>query len=103
MKLRVIPFKNNVSSNEGSHTLLKSALFIETLDPANGPNSGNAGKTECNSNQHKCNALDYSTAKCIPRSWMCDSDVDCEDGSDEAECEKTSCNSSDPQSDPQFR
>ena len=44
------------------------------------------------------------SAKCIPISWKCDSDVDCEDGSDEAECEKASCNTTAGSStDAQFR
>ena len=29
-----------------------------------------------------------TSGRCIPQSWMCDRDIDCEDFSDEAECSK---------------
>ena len=39
-------------------------------------------ETNCYASQFQCR----STKKCIPKSWRCDNEVDCEDGSDETEC-----------------
>jgi len=37
------------------------------------------------SNLHRCR----TNGRCIPKSWLCDKTVECEDGSDERYCGKS--------------
>lgn len=43
-----------------------------------------AGPAVCTSSQWQCRNM-----HCIPAGWMCDGDVDCQDGSDEHNCTGT--------------
>ena len=52
---------------------------------------GGDGTQECRAGQFRCDIYD-GTAKCIPDTWRCDSDVDCVDGSDEKDCATSTCN-----------
>lgn len=37
---------------------------------------------ECTEHQFRCER----SSRCVPKSWLCDGDSDCEDGSDEKNC-----------------
>jgi len=70
--------------------------------PANSADAGDVTADdviECSDQQFKCKVSTSSGHHCIPKSWRCDSDMDCADGSDEKDCQFTSCNSSAPDSD----
>jgi len=43
--------------------------------------------SNCSSDQFVCS----QTMKCIPKTWLCDKQDDCGDGSDEANCQKKKC------------
>ena len=51
-----------------------------------GPRSHSRSSTQkpCNSGQFTC-----SNGICIPESWVCDNEIDCDSGADEAECDVT--------------
>lgn len=46
----------------------------------------NPNKNNCDSSEFRC-----SDGQCIYSNWKCDGDKDCNDGSDEVNCEKTTC------------
>merc|ERR1712055_465665 len=55
---------------------------------------GEASKNDsvvCNSNELECN-LERGVMGCIPKSWICDGEEDCEDAKDEEDCD-SDCNS----------
>uniref|UniRef100_A0A914DFL6 Uncharacterized protein n=1 Tax=Acrobeloides nanus TaxID=290746 RepID=A0A914DFL6_9BILA len=57
-------------------------VFIEAgVNPK--PNNPSPIQQACPNNMFKC-----KSGRCIPQSWKCDGDSDCDDGSDEDECSK---------------
>merc|ERR1711990_1122626 len=52
---------------------------------------GEVDSVVCNSNELKCN-LERGKMGCIPKSWICDGEEDCEDAKDEEDCD-SDCNS----------
>ena len=47
-----------------------------------------AEEPSCEPDQHSCPNQEHP---CIPRRWLCDGDRDCQDGSDEDNCEHHTC------------
>lgn len=67
--------------------MISSALALITRNPV--ARAGQQNDNPCSQNMFLCN----STQRCIPRSWLCDQEVDCQDGEDEKNCDnaQTQC------------
>lgn len=65
------------------HIGLKLAVYI--VGP--GCNSSTSVQNTCAVGEKACT----SRHQCIPEIWWCDSNLDCEDGSDESACSNVTC------------
>ena len=85
---------NHGQTNTQTHThtdkQTRSSQYFEPISGRRGNKSRcvisvsilRCGCTACHEDQFRCN----STALCIPTSWICDGEDDCEDSSDESNC-----------------
>lgn len=64
-----------------------------------------SSKEKCGSEQFMCTTetTQYTHGRCIPKSWRCDFDHDCIDGSDEANCTHNQCGGGETGDPNQFR
>lgn len=75
----------NINTEPGVHTLLLSLHSGPMLNTKYLLKSCTAQR-QCRTNEFKC-----KSGQCILRSWKCDFERDCTDGSDEKDCPKKEC------------
>ncbi|XP_078454465.1 uncharacterized protein LOC144721041 [Lampetra planeri] len=76
------------------HVIASATAAVGTLSPITDDEEGDEDEEDREEEEQGClwNQFQCGGGACVPRSWVCDWESDCSDGSDETSCRESALN-----------